>query len=174
MSVASSSYSVSKPVGTCAASGVVIAPGERYVATLVQRDLGETLERLDFSHSAWERGERPMPPLSLFASWAAVMPTGESKKKLLLSDDEVLDLFEQLGEANTSKQLAFRFILALLLVRRRVLVLEGNKPGFLCVKVKRPAAEMANEPVIDVVDPGMDDAAIADAIEQMTGLVPIE
>jgi len=174
MSVAGSTYPVSKPIGTCAATGAVIAPGERFVATLVQREGVDELERLDFSAAAWESGQRPLPPLALFASWGGIMPTGESKKKLLLNDDEVLDLFEQLGEANTAKQLSFRFILALLLVRRRVLTLEGNKPGFLCVKIKRPIAEMAHEPVIEVIDPGMNDVAIADAIEQMTGLVPIE
>ncbi len=174
MSVASSSYPVARPIGTCAATGSVIAPGERYVATFVQRDGSEIFERLDYSAAAWEGGARPQSPLSIFAIWSAVMPAGDGKRKMLLDDDEVLDLFEQLAEANHAKQLSFRYVLALLLIRRRILTLEGSKPGLLQVKIKRPIAEMAQQPVIDVVDPGMDDSAIADAIEQMSGLIPVE
>ena len=174
MSVASSSYPVARPIGTCASTGAAIAAGERYVATFVQRDGSEIFERLDFTAAAWEGGARPLPPLTLFASWVAVMPTGDAKRKLLLDDDEVLDLFEQLAEANQAKQLSFRYVLALLLIRRRVLTLEGSKPGLLQVKIKRPIAEMAQQPVIDVVDPGMDDGAIVDAIEQMSGLIPVD
>lgn len=166
-----STYPVSRSKGVCAFSGHPFQEGQVYVAALIERPGTPDLERQDFSVSAWNEGARPARPARLFGSWRAVFHKDEPKRKHLLSDDELLDLFEDLGAATESRQLVFRYVLALLLVRRRLLRLNRQDGKRLFVLRKGQAEET---PPLEVVDPGMDDAAVADAIEQLAQVVPSE
>lgn len=140
------------------------------MATLVERLGHPLLERMDFSLEAWARGARPTSPLRLFGVWRATMLPPDAKKQTLLSDPELLELFEELGGAIEPRQQAFRYLLALLLVRRRVLKMVGSDAGRLLVQPKA----LANAPegaTIEVKDPGLTDEAIAQAIEQLGQVV---
>lgn len=166
------SFSISRPTGQCAHSGTPLAPGEKYVATLVERQGAEELERVDYSLAAWDAGTRPHPPLYLFASWRATMATPDAKKQqLALDDEELLDLFEQLSDAGDVKRQAFRFLLSLLLIRKRVLRYEGQRPGMMLV---REVGTDTSLPPIEVVDPGSAPEAISSAIEQLGAIMNLE
>lgn len=167
----SASYPISRSTGQCAATGQAFAPGEHFVAALVETEGSEELGRLDYSLGAWEGGSRPEAPARLFAHWRGVFAPPQGPRKLLLNDDELLDLFEQLATADRTNQIAFRYVLALLLVRRRVLTYEGTVEGVMRVRVKRPVAEQANEPIVEVVDPKLDDETVAGVIEQLGEVV---
>src|SRR3954470_5386608 len=161
-----SPYPFVRSTGRCAATGQAFAEGDPYIATLVERHGG--LERLDFSAAAWDQGRRPDAPL--FGFWRARYQAAESKKQPLLGDAELLDLFEELGAATEPRQLTFRYLLTLLLIRRRVLRVVATKPGQMLVLPRGSRSgggggEATCEPIA-VVDPGLDDQAIADAIEQ--------
>jgi len=106
---------------------------------------------------------------TLFGFWRAVFAAPEAKKSPLLGDAEMQDLFEDLGAATDEKQVRFRFLLALLLIRRRKLRVVGSTPGLLMVR----AVGVTGEPM-EVVDPGLDEAAIAEAVEQLTGIVDMD
>ena len=165
------SFPISRPTGTCAATGHPIKVGDSYIAALVERQGSEALERVDYSLEAWVRGERPRAPLWLFASWKAVAGKSEEKKpQFKMDDEELLDLFESLEDANESKKQAFRFLLALLLVRKRLLKYEGQRPGLMLVR-RRDA--MPQEPVTEVTDPGTAPEAIAAAIEQLGAVMDL-
>jgi hypothetical protein len=103
----------------------------------------------------------------LFGFWRGSYRAAELKKQPLLGDAELLDLFEELGAATEPRQLTFRYLLTLLLVRRRVLRVVGTKAGMMQVLLRGDAER---EP-ISVTDPGLDDQAIADAIEQLGQVV---
>ena len=176
MSMAGSTYPVSRSSGACAETGAPFASGERYVAVLAERD-GEpdgALERRDYSLGAWESGARPPAPLRVFAVWRATYQEHPPAKQPLLGDEELLDLFSQLGEADQPKQISFRYVLGLLLVRRRLLRVVGSRhrtaeaPGALLVL---PKGQTEGHPIA-VIDPGLDDAAIADVIEQLGQVLP--
>ena len=64
------------------------------------------------------------------------MSEGGEKPRALLSDPELLELFEELAGATETRQLVFRYLLALLLVRRKVLRHAGSRPGVLLVRPK--------------------------------------
>lgn len=171
MSVISSGYSISRPTGTCAATGRALAVGDRFVAVLAERPETPGFERLDFSQEAWESGARPAAPLSVFATWRAVLvPTDQKKKAIALSDEELLDLFEQLGAAEDARRKAFRYMLTLILVRRRVLRLEASRPGKLLVK---PRGSTLPDP-IEVEDPGTSEEIIAGAIEELGRIIDVD
>lgn len=169
---------IAKPTGKCAASGVEIVPGDAYVATLVTRPGEERLERLDFALDAWSSGERPEPPLGVIGSWRTTMPEPNAAPRPLIDDDALVDLFEQLGEADDTRRLAFRYILALILIRKRLLRLEGSDGGTLLVRpkgVELPPERGGDGPAfVRVEDPGLDEESIADATEQLGGVMSTE
>jgi hypothetical protein len=169
MASVSNPYPVARSTGLCAATGTPFKEGDPFVAVLVERDGQAGLERLDYAASQWEGGARPQVPLRLFGFWRGTYQAQESKRQPLLGDAELLDLFEELGGSAEPKQVTFRYILALLLVRRRVLRVVGTRPGVMSV-VPRGAGDMGREPM-NVVDPGLDEQAIADAIEQLGQVV---
>ena len=167
--MAATAYPLSRSPGRCAATGQAFAQGAQYVATLVERAGQPGLERQDFSVEAWEAGSRPGAPFALFAFWRASYSPHPEKAKPLLSDAELLDLFEELGGADRPRQLAFRYFVALLLIRRRLLRQVGSKPGVILVSPKG-----SPETTLEVKDPGVDDATIADALEQLGRVVNVE
>lgn len=171
MSATQNTYPISRPTGQCAATGRAIAVGETFIATLVERDDQPLLERMDFSVEAWDAGKRPGAPFRLFGSWKSVHQESGTPRQTLLSDPELLDLFEELGAATEPRQRAFRYLLALMLIRRRLLRLVTSTPEGLRVLAKGSAPE--TEPTM-VIDPGLDDEMVAEAIEQLSQIMPQE
>lgn len=169
-------YEFGRRTGVCAASGKVFVPGETYVAALLEKpaEQGEGFERADYSIEAWESSGRPE---RLFAFWRATMTEGEPQGPRLIDDNELLSLFEQLDGATETKRLAFRYALALILVRKRALVMAGSRKGLLLVqqRVTGPGsvARQATEPVIEVVDPGLDEATINEVTSQLESIMRV-
>lgn len=162
-------YSLGRPTGVCAATGREIEPGSAFVGVLAESPGADELERLDFSREAWEDGARPEPPRRVFASWRAVMPARDAKHSPLIDDESLIDLVTQLEGVAEPRRVAFRYVLALILVRRRLLRAEGAGAGELVVRVVRPGHEPG--PPMRVVEPALDPASIADVTEQLSEIV---
>jgi len=169
MAIAATTYPVSRWTGVCAATGRALQEGELCVAVLIEREGAKALERLDYSVPAWEAGQRPAPPTRVFGFWRAKFIREEAPRNPLLGDDELFDLFEELAGATEHKQVVFRYVLTLLLVRRRVLRLMGSRSGSLLVLSKGATGD----PIV-VADPGMDESSTAEAIEQLSQVVAPE
>jgi hypothetical protein len=161
-----SDVSIAKPTGVCAATGAAIGPGERFVAALFEKP-GAALEREDFTAHAWDAGSRPAG--TLLAFWRGAMPASAAKAPARLDNAELLELFERLGPGVEGQAAAMRYVLALLLVRRRVLRYAGQHGGALRV------TDGTDAPPIEVKDPGLDAgaiAAVADRFGELAGLEP--
>jgi len=148
--------------------------GEAFIAALVESDDGSRLERRDYSMEAWRAGSRPVPASRVFGAWKAVMAAPDAPRQGLVDDESLMDLLEQLQEATEPARVSFRYILALLLMRRKMLKYEGTRrdrpdsPKGLVMLVRRATkVDETPGPLIEVVDPGMDDQAISDAIDQI-------
>jgi len=165
------SFHIASPTGVCRATGRTLAVGETYIATLVEPEASDDLEREDYSLEAWEAGARPGEGRRLFGFWRARVPEPNAPRKLLADDDSLMDLFEQLGEESDARKVAFRFVLALLLVRRRLLVVEGTRKGALLVRPRGVERPPKGPPLIEVVDPSLDEETVAAVIEQMRAIV---
>lgn len=110
-----------KPLGrTCAGTGQALQPGSVCRSVLVEQD-GELL-RLDFSEAGWTQ-----PPPGTVAQWRCVVPEPNSTPKNTFDPDELMRQFERLSEEASPAQDKFRYVLALLLLQRRRLKLEGSK-----------------------------------------------
>ncbi len=166
-------YEISRASGVCAGTGNPIEVGESYIAALwiepdPDRPGAELMRRSDYSGDAWISGARPAGPL--VGHWRATLSPPNTRKRALIGDDELIDLFMQLAEASETKRLAFRYLLALILVRKRLLRVEGSpKRGTLTVRLK-PVGDTPGQ-VVEVVDPGMDETMIADATEQLSAIL---
>ncbi|MBL4810574.1 MAG: hypothetical protein JKY43_11020 [Phycisphaerales bacterium] len=178
MSSSASPYEISRSQETCAGSGREFAVGEEHIAALLET-AGETaLSRVLYSMEAWEAGAEFPDGATLFGFWKRRVPEpGESKKTPLVSDDEIFDLFEQLGDATQGKQIGFRYLLALMLMRKKKIELEralpadDDGPARLVVRQK---IKGGGGPIFEVVDPKMDDEAIGGAIEELGQVMNFE
>lgn len=161
-----SGIALGRRTGICASTGEPLEPGADVVTVLVEADDGEGFERLDFSADAWDAGARPPEGRAEFAFWRGVQPASGAKPQgRLVSDDELLELFGRTSSAGLEegdedpRQLTFRYVLALLLIRRRMLTVmsTSQQDGAVVMKVRvrgRP------DEVLEVLDPGLDDTAL--------------
>jgi hypothetical protein len=77
---------------------------------------------VDVSLGAWERFDRA----GVLAHWQTVMPRPEQKQKLFVDDQVLCELFERLGSTTDPSKLSFRFVLGLILMRKRMIIYESS------------------------------------------------
>jgi hypothetical protein len=138
----------------CAATGRSFAPGETYFSTL-SFDKGETVRR-DLSAEAWTG-----PPTETVAWWKSRVPDAAAAKPQLAPRDVLLDLFARLAEQPA--EAAFRYVLGLLLTRRKLLKLHETRSGPLGDVMALDCPSRDEQFELLVVEPAADEA---DRIEQ--------
>ncbi len=163
-------YEIIRTQDICAHTGQELAVGDEHIAALIERPGEESLVRSLYSIQAWEQGARPQSPDRLFGFWKRIIPEKEDRVQPLVNDDEMMDLFEQLDEATESKQIAFRYLLGLILMRKKRLLFEGSTPASEDAPPElalRQRIKGGGGPVFRVIDPQLDDQAITDATEEL-------
>ncbi len=170
MAGSSAPYEIVRTQDICAHTGHQFAVGDEHIAVLVERPGEEALVRIAYTADAWDNGARPPAPDRVFGFWKRIVPEKEDRVQPLVNDDEMMDLFEQLEEANESKQIAFRYLLGLILMRKKRLIFEGSTPA---TEDSPPALALRQRikggggPVFTVIDPQLDNDAIAQATEEL-------
>lgn len=114
-------YEVGRPHGKCAVCGELIQPDDKFMACLRETPLG--FERLDCMTPCWEKLDRGQ----IVAYWKTTMPRGEVKKKIFVDDEVLCGLFERLADVTEPAKLQFRFVLGLILMRKRMLIYEVTR-----------------------------------------------
>jgi hypothetical protein len=154
-----SGLEVPRPAGVCAVSGETIAPGDKFVAAI--RETPDGIERRDVLLAHWPTFDRE----GVLAFWHTVMPQAEQKKKLFVDDEVLCTLFERLADATEEAKLNFRFVLALVLMRKRLIVYEETRReeghDVWVVRLK------GREDRLDLVDPKLDETKVADVSQQL-------
>lgn len=133
-------WSISRRTGACAASGRVFEDGERHVSLL--RVTEGVLERVDLSVEAWREEEERIAaeggdePLLFWTTRHAV----EARKTVQLDLDSLDRLFLQLEGRPEREVRELRYVLCLLLMRKRRVKVERvvRKDGEESFLVKRP------------------------------------
>lgn len=180
------SYDVQRPTGLCAFTGRSFDPGESYMATLVEVSPAENepqttaagLKRIDVALTTWEQGQRPA---DLYCYWRATVALPDDKKKLFVDDDVLMNLFERLVDAEQPDRQAFRFVLALILMRKRLLKYsstekrpdaQGNEQEWWRMSGKSIAG--AEPEAYEVLNPGLDEQRLAQVTEQLGEILETE
>ncbi len=172
--MASSQYEIGRIAPQCSATGEPLNPSDPFVAALFEVDGAESLVRRDYSPAGWDslRDRK-----GLFASWRGVVPSAEKTGRTTIDLPSLLGLFEQLAETEDPKRLAFRYVLALILMRKRALTpagtreAKGAQPAALLV---RPRGSSPEDPPIEVIDPAMNEATVGEITEQLRSLLRID
>jgi hypothetical protein len=108
-------FEVQRSTRRCAATQRALEPGEECYSVL--EVAGADVIRKDFGVDAWAG-----PPDGAFGWWRGRVPDVVAKKIKLAPNEILLQLFDQLAEQPDQADL--RYVLALLLIRRRVMRIE--------------------------------------------------
>jgi hypothetical protein len=111
-------YEVQHGARCCAATGREFAPGEVYYSVLVAD--GAELKRCDYAADAWQG-----PPPETIGWWKSQIPDRTTSRKHWAPNDVMLQFWDDLAEQLDKQDM--RYVLTLLLVRRRVFRLEEEK-----------------------------------------------
>lgn len=122
MPAPNAAFQLGRFTSSCASEGRALVAGEPIVATLCDAPEGDRsgheFVRHDFSLSAWEAGARP-PGLVCF--WRTTAPEPDRRRRLLVDDETLLELFDRLEGDERPQRVAYRWLLCLILLRKRML-----------------------------------------------------
>ena len=177
-------WEIRKTLGQCCGTEEEFAIGQEYFAALVEEseqtaqvaegqgqkeksEAGAGFQRRDYCEECWQR-ESPQT----FCFWKTSVPEPMEKKKLLVEDEVLLDFFERLERAGERAKINFRFVLALILMRKRILKYEqtqlrDGQEIWIMGQVREQTKH-------EVVNPRLDDAQIEEVSEQLTAILRSE
>jgi hypothetical protein len=113
-------YQIQANTRRCAATGRELQPGEKFYSVLF--DEGGQFLRKDYSSEGWAG-----TPEGAFSFWTGRVPPAEGARRPRFDDDLLLDCFCRLEGQTEPDRINFRYVLALLLMRRRRLKFEEAK-----------------------------------------------
>jgi hypothetical protein len=112
-------YNISKTRGQCSQCEVLLPPGTEFTATVSEGD--DALIRNDYCDKCTESLDEETTA-AVLCKWRTIAPHPEEKKKLLVNDDLLVNLFERLAETTEPSKINFRYVLALVLMRKKILI----------------------------------------------------
>jgi hypothetical protein len=109
-----------RPLGkTCASTGKAFAPGSKVVSVLMEQNGG--LNRFDYSLDVW-----PGLDEKAVGHWMMTVPDGPQQRKPI-DPEAMLRYFEQLTEDANPGFEKLRYVLALYLLQKRRMKLDGSR-----------------------------------------------
>ena len=166
-------------------------PGEACIAVLARplsqpeaakptggkrRGDGPIVERLDFSLSSWEEAwsQEGLKERAL-CWWKASVPDPDTPTRRFVDDSVLLDLFERLEDDDDQDRRAFRFVLGLILLRRRKLrMVDREKDGETTTWVFKRVGSGDEAPLWRAIDPQLDESDAEAIAEQLSEIVADE
>ncbi len=156
-------YDVARQGKLCLCCQQEIPPGEKLMAAL--REIPAGFERLDVCMACWPNLDRK----DVLGFWQTVRRQHEQKKQLFVDDQVLCELFERLADTTEPAKVNFRFVLGLILMRKRMLVYEGTRFEHdrelwtLRVKGKDQKLEMLN--------PRLNEAQVSEVSQQLSEIL---
>ena len=151
-------YQIQPHTRRCASTGRELRPGERYFTALAE--VNGQFVRHDYSAEAWQG-----PPPGAFSFWSGRVPAEQESRKPRFDDDLLVECFERLEGQTEPGRVSFRYVVALLLMRRkRFKFEEARTEGEREVLVLRCARSGARH---EVVNPGLSPADMTAVQEEV-------
>ena len=155
-------FNIAKTAGLCCKCEAQIVPGEQYYACVIQVEDG--LQRRDFCLECFK--EPPGEPAEdILAQWRTCAPQPQEKKKLFIDDELLLNFLDRLQDATEPAKVNFRFVLTLVLMRKKLLVYKRSDTtddGEVWTLRLRGSDKTSK-----VLDPHMDEEKIAEVSRQL-------
>ena len=172
-------WEVAKTIGVCAGCGQAFTLNQDYSAALLEHtqqtvpesespeEQSSGFERRDFCQSCWEK----LQP-EVFCFWKTRLPEPQEKKKLLVDDEVLLDIFERLAGTDERVKINFRFVLALILMRKRIL--KYQQTDYRDGQEFWIMGQVREQTKHEVLNPRLDDAQIQEVSEQLSTILRSE
>ena len=155
-------WQVESPSGRCTATGRAFQEGEEFYTVLFED--GESFRRADYSVQAWQG-----PPAATFCHFKTRLPVKEKRRRLLVADEVLTGFFRRLAGETEPARVQFRFVLALILMRKRLLRYEGSAvENGVDVWQMALKGEPASQPV---VNPRLTAAQIENVSKQLSSIL---
>jgi len=158
-------YNIRKTNGLCTKCEKQLAPGEELTATVSEGP--DELLRNDYCDQCSESLTEEVDA-AVLCRWRTVVPHPEEKKKLLIDNDLLVNLFERLAESQDQSKINFRYALALVLMRKKLLVYDrmttddqGREVWSMHFRGSDASAEQL------VIDPKLTEDQIADVSDSL-------
>lgn len=113
-------YQFGAPGKVCAASGKPLGPGDKCISALVEQS--GRLMRLDYLEAHW-----PGEPPHTVGSWKFQIPEATAQQQRIIDVDSLFRFFEQLVEDANPGYDRMRYVVALFLLQRKRLKLDGTR-----------------------------------------------
>lgn len=105
-------YQIQPNTRRCEVTGRELKPGERFYTALLEE--GDHFVRKDYGSESWQG-----PPSGAFSFWSGKVPQPEDAHKPRFDDDLLEECFHRLEGQTEPSKLNFRYVIALLLMRRK-------------------------------------------------------
>ena len=112
-------WEVEPTTGRCAQTGDPLAEGDEFYTVLFED--GDSFRRVDYAVAAWTG-----VPDGAFCHFKSRVPVKEKRKRLLVDNDVLANFFVRLADETEEVRVQFRFVLALILMRKRLVRYEGS------------------------------------------------
>jgi hypothetical protein len=129
-------FKVNRCTRRCHALSRPLRDGEWYYSVVIEQ--GDDLIRRDYSAEAWTE-----PPEGTVGWWKGRMPLAGTRKLVLAPDAVLVDLLRGLGDSPDRRPL--RYLLALTLLRRRIVTAVEPKEESSAPQLRSTAADAANQ-----------------------------
>ena len=155
-------WEIERTLGRCNVPGKVFEEGDEFYTVLLED--GESFRRVDLSVDQWSG-----PPEGCFCHFKTRVPVKEKRKKLLVDDAMLENLFARLEDETEPLRVRFRFVLALILMRKRLLRYEQS--------IRRDGEEVwemvltRDKSSHSAVNPGLTDDQIEGVSEQLSAIL---
>ena len=148
--------------GKCAVSGRVLGEGDEFY-TVIMED-GESFRRVDIAVEAWTG-----PPEGSFCHFKTRVPVKRKKRRLLADDDVLISFFQRLADESDPLRVQFRFVLALILMRKKLLRYDSTETldGQEIWHMTLPGDQSQH----NVVNPRLTDLQIDGVSQQLTAIL---
>ena len=161
-------WKIAKADQACALCGSRFGGSASYFSALFEQ--GDGFERRDYCASCF-KAQRPE---GVYSFWKTALPKeDEGRRRPTLDPESVLDFFRRLGEERATERVAFRYLLALMLTRKKILKFLGPTRGQDgregLVFAERRGGDRHEVPAVE-----MDESALAGATEELSRLLGIE
>ena len=158
-------WPIERPLGQCSGTGRTIEEGEDYFAALVETDEG--LSRRDFCKEYWE-SEGP----EVYCYWKTRLSDSDEKKPMFVDDDMLMAFFDRLESEEDGEKVNFRFVLALILMRKKQLKYDSSR-----TKDGREVWRLrvrGEDRYVEVTDPHLDEEQVEQLSEQLGQILQVE
>lgn len=156
-------YEIARNSKRCCVSERELRPGEVYFSALIDAPGG--MQRKDFAAENWTG-----PPADTVGYWKGRIPPDDKPKAAQpISDEAMLELFEKWENSDDAEKVQLRYVLALLLIRRKALKLQDmvqSEEGEYLI-VQRPRQKQTHR----VRDPHLAEDQVQRVEQELTRLL---